>query len=159
MNVTQIPAGPGKSLRKGITLIELFQMFPDNASAERWLEDSRWGKEGPECPRCETRDRVKETPNRKPAANWCGKCRRHFDVRTNTVMTDTKIPYQKWVIAIYLHASNTNGVSAMKLRRDLGVTYKSSWHLSHRVRASMSDVNMKFTGPVEVNETFIGGKE
>ena len=106
-------------------------MSPDSASAEQWLKNSRWGKDGAECPRCQTRDRVKENPNRKPAAYWCGKCCRHFNVRTDTVMADTKIPYQKWVIAIYLQASNTKGVSAMKLRRGLGVTYKSSWHLSH----------------------------
>ncbi len=159
MHNMQAYSGPGQSYRKGITLVELFQKFPDDRTAEQWLEHSRWGDDGAECPRCESRDRVKETPNRKPAAYWCGKCRKHFNVRTDTVMAETKIPYQKWVIAMYLHASSLKGVSSMKLHRDLGITQKSAWYLSHRVRESMIDMDVKFDGPVEVDESYFGGKE
>ncbi len=156
---THTYSGPGKSYRTGITLIELFQMFPNNSTAEQWLENSRWGKDGVECPRCESRDRVKETPNRKPAAYWCGKCRRHFNVRTKTILADTKISYQKWVIAMYLHASSLKGVSSMKLHRDLGITQTSAWHLSHRLREAMMSMQVMFEGPVEVDETYVGGLE
>lgn len=134
-------------------------MIPNNDAAEAWIEYFRWGEEGAECPRCQTRDRVKEAPRRTPAAYWCGGCRRHFNVRTMTVMTDSKLSYRKWVIAIYLYASSSKGVSAMMLRNRLGITYKTAWSMAHKIREAMIQGSMLFAGPVEVDETYIGGKE
>ena len=150
---------PGKNYREGMTLVQLLQMFPDDKTAERWLEQSRWGDKGPECPRCKTRKKITEATNRKPVAYWCGLCRKRFNVRTNTVMQASKIPYQKWVIAMYLYVSNLKGVSSMKIHRDLGITQKSAWFMQHRLREAMISVNIEFEGPVEVDETYIGGKE
>lgn len=116
------PGGPGCSYRRAVMLTALFQMFPDNAFSERWLEESRWGKDGAECPRCESRDRVKESPRRTPAAYRWGACRKRFTIRADTVMAGTKIPYQKRVIAMYLSSSSLDGVSSLKLHRDLGIT-------------------------------------
>ncbi len=152
-------SGPGKSYREGITLIKLFQLFPDDETAERWLENRRWGKDGPKCPRCESRDRVNECPNRKPASYWCGACRQRFNVRTKTALEGSKISYQKWVIAMYLHASSLKGVSSMKLHRDIGITQKSAWFMSHRLREGMSSIQKNFIGPVEIDESYFGGKE
>ena len=159
MNKLQSPSGPDRSYRKGITLIKLFQIVPDSATAERWLEQSRWGKDGAECPKCESSDRVKEAPNVKPAAYWCGRCRKQFNVHTYSVMAEIKIPYQKWVIAMYLHVSSPNGVLRMKPHRKLGISQKSAWHLSHRVRESMIAIAVKFDGPVGIDESYFGGKE
>ncbi|MDE2828425.1 MAG: IS1595 family transposase [Bacteroidota bacterium] len=142
-----------------MTLIELFEMFPDDATAEKWLEYCRWGKEGAECPRCKSRERVKETPNRRPAAYWCGACRRHFNVRTDTVMYRSNISLQKWVLAIYLHIKSRKGVSSMKLHRDIGITQKSAWFQLQRIRESKLLNEKLFFGPVEADETYVGGKE
>jgi len=149
---------PGKNHREGISLIELFKMFPDNATAEKWLEKSRWGNKGPVCPRCSCGGKVTEAKNRKPMPYWCGTCRKRFSVKTGTVMQSSKISYQNWVIAMYMYVCNLKGVSSMKLHRDLGITQKSSWFLAHRLREAMISVNVEFEGPVEVDETGIGGK-
>ena len=74
-------------------------------------------------------------------------------------MADSKLGYQKWAIAIYLVTTSLKGVSSMKLHRDLGITQKSAWHLAHRIRQAWADNTETFEGPVEADETFIGGKE
>ena len=63
-----------------------------------------------------------------------GACRKHFSVRTGTVMERSKIPLQKWVVGIFLHLSSLKGVSSMKLHRDLKITQKSAWFMLHRIR-------------------------
>ncbi len=152
---------PGKHYREGISLIELFQRFPDNEAAETWFETQRWGKdlEDLHCPRCGSYARVKLTPSGKPSRFWCGECRKNFSVRTESIMEESRLPLQKWVIAIYLHASSLKGVSSMKLHRDLKITQKTAWFLAHRIREAFSPVEEAFEGPVEADETYIGGKE
>ncbi len=133
-------------------------MFPDNETSEKWLEQKRWGDKGPVCPRCKCGGKVTEAKNRKPMPYWCGTCRNRFSVKTGTVMQSSKISYQNWVIAMYMYVCNLKGVSSMKLHRDLGITQKSAWFLVHRLREAMISVNVEFEGPVEVDETGIGGK-
>ena len=72
-------------------------------------------------------------------------------------MHRSKLPLQKWVIAIYLSTTNLKGVSSMKLHRDLGITQKSAWHLAHRIRETWQENGGLFSGPTEVDETFVGG--
>ncbi len=86
-------------------------------------------------------------------------CAKRFSVRTGTPMQASNVGYKKWAIAIYLLTTNLKGVSSMKLHRDLEITQKSAWHLSHRIREAMKRKQSPFSGPVEVDETFIGGKE
>ena len=89
----------------------------------------------------------------------CKDCRKHFSVRTGTVMQSTKMGYQAWAVAIYLFTTGIKGVSSMKLHRDLGITQKSAWFMAHRLRLASEDSVGQFTGPAEVDETYIGGKE
>ena len=151
---------PGKNFRKGISIIELFDMFPDDATAEHWFETQRWGanNEGRCCPRCGGFS-VLPVPSGKPMPYWCGDCRRNFSVRIGTVMEKTKISYQKWAIAIYLWATSLKGVSSMKLHRDLKITQKSAWHLAQRLREAWVDKGNDMAGPIEVDESYFGGKE
>ncbi|WP_419854310.1 IS1595 family transposase [Candidatus Poriferisodalis sp.] len=151
---------PGKSFRKGISLIEIVEMFPDDETAERWFEEQRWGKAGEPhcCPLCGSKDRLNATKSGKPLPYWCGSCRRHFSVRSGTVMHRSKIPLRKWAIAIYLWATSLKGVSSMKLHRDLDITQKSAYFLAQRLREAWSDMGGDMAGPVEVDETFVGGK-
>ena len=74
-------------------------------------------------------------------------------------MHDSKLPLSKWAIALYLCSTNLKGVSSVKLHRDLGITQKSAWYMAHRIREAFDDATQTFSGPVEVDETYIGGKE
>ena len=152
---------PGRSSRKGISLIELFQMFPDDDSSERWFEECRWGKARvpDECPMCGATDKLHQVKSRKPLPYRCGSCRRYFSVKTSSVMHRSKIPFQKWAIAVYLWSTSLKGVSSMKLHRDLNIRQATAWFMAHRLREAWDTKGDIFFGPMEVDETFIGGKE
>ena len=149
--------GPGRAEREGISIIELFQRFPDNEAAELWFEQQRWPN-GITCPRCNSK-RYSVIASRKPMPYRCKDCRKHFSVRYGTVMQDSNLGLQKWVIAIYMMTVGIKGTSSMRLHRDLKMTQSTAWHLMQRIRQSFVDAGNPFHGPVEVDETFIGGKE
>ena len=147
---------PGKNYRKGITISSLLCMFPDNSTAEKWFEEKRWPS-GVCCPHCGS---VSVGRVKHPTMPYrCRDCRKHFSAKTGTVMQGSNISYQSWIIAIYLFTTGIKGTSSMKLHRDLGITQKSAWYMSHRLRQAFEGQDAPFTGPVEVDETFIGGKE
>lgn len=85
--------------------------------------------------------------------------KKHFSVKTNSMMHGSKIGYQKWAIAIYLMPTELKGVSSMKLHRDLGITQKSAWHMAHRIRKACGEISETFCNHVEVDGTYVGGKE
>ena len=150
-------SGPGKHYRKGISIIEAVDMFPDDETAEAWFAGVRW-PDGAACPRCGS-DNV-QNPTTHPTMPYrCRPCRKFFSVRTGTVMEDSKLGYRVWALAIYLMDTGIKGVSSMKLRRDLGIAQSSAWHLAHRIRESWEKSPQSFAGPIEVDETYIGGKE
>ena len=150
---------PGKAFRQGLSLVQITRMFPDNETAEQWFIQTRW-PDGPRCPHCDS-DRVQHPITHKAMTHRCkaNGCRKRFSVKTGTVMADSNLGYQDWAIAIYLMTTNLKGVSSMKLRRDLDRTQKTAWHLAQRLREAYKGEGVAFTGPVEVDETYIGGKE
>ena len=149
---------PGKHFRQGMTLIEAMRMFADNAAAEAWFVKVRWPT-GPACPYCGSVN-VLSGAKHKTMPYRCREkeCRKRFSVRTGTVMEASNIPYQKWALAVYLFMTSLKSVSSMKLHRDLGVTQKTAWHLAHRLRKAFESESGLFAGPVEVDETYMGGK-
>ena len=150
---------PGKAYRKGISLLDLFEMFPDEQAAQDWFEGIRWPEGQRTCPRC-TSTKTNPVPSAKPMPHWCSDCRSYFSVKVGTVMEASRIPLRKWAIAFYLFATSLKGVSSMKLHRDLKITQKAAWYMAHRIRASLADESTgEFAGPVEADETYIGGKE
>ena len=154
-----IQKGSGRCYREGVSLIDLFAKFPDEKAAESWFEKERWGQTGIYCPHCGILDKVSEAPGRLPVPYCCGNCRQRFSVRTGSVMARSHIPLQKWAIAVYLHLSSLKGVSSMKLHRDLKITQKSAWFMLHRIRQAYNVNPRLMNGPVEVDETYIGGRE
>ena len=128
---------PGKAFRAGVSLIELFEMFPDNATAEAWFAEHRWPNRKPICPHC-GHDDVQVGAAHASQRYRCRhrECGRRFSVKIGTVMEGSNINYQKWAIAIYLIVTFLKGVSSMKLHRDLRITQKSAWHMAHRIRAA-----------------------
>ena len=147
---------PGKPFRKGLSLLKLTRLFPDDESAEKWLIQARWPK-GVRCPKCES-DNIQERATRKPQPFRCRACRKDFSVKTDTLMHNSPLGCRIWVLAIYLMTTSLKGVSSMKLHRDLGITQKSAWYLEHRIRATFADANGEFSGPVEIDEAYLGGK-
>ena len=149
--------GPGKAHREGLTIIQLLKMFPDDAAAEKWFEEQRW-PEGRFCPDCGSVNTV-TVKSRKPMPYRCRDCRGHFSVRKGTVMQSSKIGLQKWGIALYMMTTGIKGTSSMKLYREIGIRQGTAWFLMQRIREGFMEGQHKpFPGPVEADETFIGGK-
>ena len=149
-------SGPGKAHREGISLIELGDMFPDEATATAWFESRVWPN-GRHCPRCGCVETSK-TPGNMPY--WCSGCRRRFSVRVGTAMERSKVPLRKWAVAIYLEMTSLKGISSMKLHRELKVTQRTAWFMLHRIREAWNaECEGLFAGPVEVDETYFGGRE
>jgi len=148
---------PGKSFRKGITVLELAEQFPDEESARVWFEEKFW--QGVRCcPRCQSQNTVESSHAQMPY--WCTDCRKYFSVRTGTLLEASKVSLRKWVWAIYLHLTNLKGVSSMKLHRDIGVSQPTAWYMLQRIRkAFVDDDEPPFDGPVELDESYFGGKE
>ncbi|MDE0307841.1 MAG: IS1595 family transposase [Albidovulum sp.] len=149
--------GPGKSHRQGMTLIDAMRKFSSEEAAEKWFSDERW-PDSIECPRCGSR-RIQEKTTHPTMPHRCRDCRKFFSVKTGSVMEGSNLTCQTWAIAIYLLATSLKSVSSMKLRRDLGITQKSAWHLAHRIRETFAEPEPpSYEGPVEVDETYMGGK-
>ena len=158
MTIANRHKAPGKSSRKGLSLRQVFDKFGNELDAEAWFIRQRW-PDGIACPHCGSKDRIQPRKSRKPMPFYCGDCRKYFSVRTGTVLRESKISLSNWAIALYLYSTNLKGVSSMKLHRDLGISQKSAWFLAHRIREAWDIVGAQFTGPVEVDETYVGGKE
>jgi transposase-like protein len=137
--------------------------FQDSEKAREWLEMQRW-PDGPYCTHCGSFS-VTELKGRahRPGVYQCNDCRQQFTVTTGSVMERSKIPLNKWLLAMHLMASSKKGYSAHQLHRTLGITYQSAWFLAHRIREAMAnDVSGPLGGEgktVEVDETYFGQLE
>ena len=147
-----------KTQRKKISAIELFEMFPDEAAARKWFEETRWPNKERYCPRCGSMDGIKEVPNTKPMPYWCSGCRSYFSVKTGTAMEKSNLPLRKWVIALYLMTTNLKGVSSTRLGSELKIRQSTAWFMAHRIRTAWEKGFPLFAGPVEVDESYFGGK-
>ena len=152
---------PGKSHREGISLFELFEMFPDEETAVKWFEAQRWGEDGSDhyCPRCGSYD-VAHVKSEKPMRWRCRSCRTYHSVRTNTPLENSNVPLRKWAIAIYRMLTSLKSVASTKLRRDIKVTQSTAWFMMHRLRQAWANdkYGEHYDGPVEVDETYVGGE-
>ena len=147
---------PGKAHREGLTLVQLMDMFPDEAAATEWFESVIW-PDGRHCPKCGSKRTREASHARMPY--WCSDCRSYFSVRTGTAIARSNVPLRKWAIAIYLCLTSLKSVSSMKLHRDIGVSQPTAWFMLHRIREAWADKgDDQFDGPVEVDESYFGGK-
>ena len=140
--------------------------FQDPEKAREYPETQRW-PHGPSCPHCGNADPEKITSLKGKAhragLHQCNECREQFTVTVGTVMERSKIPLNKWLLAMHLLGSSKKGMSAHQLHRMLGITYQSAWFLCHRIREAMTDRNRGPMGgsgkTVEADETYIGRLE
>ena len=135
--------------------MELMHMFPNEEAATTWFETVIWD-DNRACGHCgSTRTR---NASHKKMPYWCSDCRSYFSVRTGTPMARSKVPLQKWVIALYLCLTSLKSISSMKLHRDIGVSQPTAWFMLHRIREAWAGRRGgPFDGPVEVDETYVGG--
>ena len=150
---------PGKHYRKGIGIANVIRMFSTEKKAYDWLASYIWPN-GPVCPFCGTGN-VQAGIKHAEMTHRCRECSRKpmFTLKTKTIMARSKLDYQTWAISAYLLVTNIKGISSMKLRRELGITQKSAWHLLHRLRKAFEVGTFTFEGPVEADETYMGGLE
>lgn len=151
------PYAPGKAFRKGMSHKKVIKYFDDEARAEAWFVAQRW-PDGITCPFCSSED-VKKRPSRKPQPYYCRGCRKLFSVKTKTVMHGSKLPLSTWAEAYYVVATNINGQSSMWVHREMEISQKTAWFLLHRIREGMDFQGDVFSGPVEADETYMGGLE
>lgn len=147
-------------MQNSMCIFNFFKIIPDELSANLYLESKRWGEQVC-CHHCNSL-RVVSCKNRLPMPYRCMDCRRHFSVRTGTILEESRLPLQKWLMAIYLMTTTRKGISSIQMAKELGVTQKTAWFLAQRIREAWSlsiSLDGKLDGNVEVDETFIGGKE
>lgn len=135
--------------------------FHNEEAAYAYVEARIWPN-GPVCPHCGGVGRISKMQGKstRVGAYKCYQCRKPFTVKIGTIFEDSKVPMRIWLQAMYLIAGSKKGISSNQLHRILGVTLKTAWFMSHRIREAMrSDDTSVFGGNggvVEVDETFIG---
>lgn len=138
-----------------MTLVDLHTLFSTEEKCREFLVRLRWPK-GVTCPRCQ-HEAVSVLRNQGKFE--CAKCEYQFSATSGTIFHDSRLPLEKWFLAVLLTVEAKKGVSANQLKRMIGVSYKTAWYLSHRIRAAMKDADSGLlSGIVEVDETWIGGK-
>lgn len=138
------------------TLVEAIRYFSDEQVCIDFVAGLRW-ENGPECPKCGHGEAYWLAARKvwKCKAKGCAK---QYSVKVGTIFEDSPIKLDKWLCAIWLIANSKNGISSHELGRSIGVTQKSAWFMLHRIRLAMQTGSFdKFSGSVEVDETFIGG--
>lgn len=142
-------------MKNDISVFEFLKKFPDEDTCEKYIIAARFPT-GVYCPHCgnhriyrlETQKRFK-----------CGSCRKQFTVRTGSVLAESKVPLQKWLMTAWIMTSHPKGLSSIQLAKTLGVTQKTAWFLAHRIREAFTQSGSLLSGIVEIDETYIGGKE
>lgn len=137
------------------TLAEFIANFSTEDACLRHFEAIRF-KNGAYCPHC-AYGKVHRYKDGKRFR--CAGCKRDFTLKTGTVFGESKIPMQKWFIAIYLLTTSPKGISSIQLAKQVGVTQKTAWFMDHRIRKAMKQGVDLLSGTVEVDETYVGGKE
>lgn len=145
------------TLRQFDTLIQMMSAFPDEQSAVDHFTAIGW-KNGAFCPRCES-TKVYHFSDKR--THKCGDCRQRFSIKVGTIFEDSKIGLRSWMMAIWLITSHKKGIASTQLAKDLGVTQKTAWFMTQRLRHAIrtQSFNRPLDGEIEADETYIGGKE
>lgn len=138
------------------SLFDLMKAFPDEQACIDHLRSIRWAK-GEFCPHCGY-DKLYEFGDKRTFK--CAACRQRFSIKVGTIFEDSKLPLQKWFMAIWLITNHPKGIASTTLAKDLDITQKSAWFVLHRLRhaARTKSFNAPLKGEVEVDETYVGGK-
>jgi transposase-like protein/Zn ribbon nucleic-acid-binding protein len=153
---------------KDLTLDQINQRFADDNTAREYIESLLWPN-GAVCPHCQNKDqnriwKIKSNAEKKIRAGLhrCAECNKEFTVTVGTIFEDSHIPLRKWLIAFYMICSSKKGISSLQLQRNLGLgSYRTALFMTHRIRHAIQDPAFaeKLSGTVEVDETYVGGKQ
>ncbi len=139
-------------------LYDLRQYFKNETVCREYLERFRWDG-NPVCPFCYS-DKPYKLGDGKTYKCSNKDCKKKFTATVGTIFENTKIPLSKWFVAMYLITAHKKGISSLQLHRDIGVTQKTAWFINHRIREMLKKNSPNLlSGMVEVDETYIGGKE
>jgi transposase-like protein len=142
----------------GMSFYDIVAEIPDEKSAEKYFAALRWPN-GVHCPKCGSPEVIRGKQKKRKRQLWyCRPCKHMFSVTSGTVMESTKIPLRKWILGYHIMGGSKKGVSCRQLARMLHVTPKTAWHLCHRIRETMGMDIEPFTGIVETDESYFGGK-
>lgn len=139
-----------------LSLFQLMKRYPTVDSAVRYFEQIRWNG-SPVCTKCDQAEKI--TAQKKVGTYWCGSCRAYFTVFTNTPLERNKIDARKWLLAAYLVLTARKGISSYQLSKELGIRQATAWYMMHRLRRACEADASLLSGIVEIDETYIGGKE
>ena len=141
-----------------ISTFEFLDMIPDAEAARLYLEDRRWHG-SPSCPLCGAFEKITARTGKRIGYYRCHDCAGEFTVRTGTIFERSHVPLNKWVYTMYLVVTARKGISSLQLSKEIGVTQKTAWFMLGRLREAVGDDDDTLSGIVEVDETYIGGKE
>ena len=141
-----------------ISVVELLKRISTEHKAVKWVESVVWEGGKPVCPHCGGMDNISNAKSKK-WTYWHKDCRKHFTVKTGSMMHGSKITTQNWVMAIYFVMTSRKSVSSLQLSKELGIQQRSAWYMLHRIREACQQGEFKLSAVVEVDETYIGGKE
>ena len=142
--------------REGVSLFTLSMLYDNEDKARCYFEDRLW-KDGRICGHCKSSATgLSKHPNQPYMCYSCGK---RFSVRTGTLMRKSNLQYRTWLYALYIITTRGKGISSYHLAREIDVTQKTAWFLLHRLREAFIDSGELFDTPVEIDQTFFGGKQ
>jgi transposase-like protein len=141
--------------RSTISTFQLFEKFPDEPTARKYLESRLW-KDGTTCPKCRTTERIGTRAN---GFYRCHVCKIDFTVRTGTIFERSHVPLHKWIYAMYLLVTARKGISSLQLGKEIGITQKSAWFVLQRLREACGNDLAMLKGIVQIDEVYFGGKE
>ena len=140
-----------------IGIVELAKMYSTEHKARKYFEELRWGKK-PVCVRCGCFEKITKQ-KKHPGRYWCGDCRQYFTAFTDTPFECAKVKPQQWIMAAYLLMTARKGISSLQLSKELSVSQPTAWYILHRLRLACGDGMEALSGAVEVDETYLGGRE
>src|SRR3990167_66071 len=141
-----------------VSTFEFFNPLLNEETARQYLELRLWA-DGPICPECKSGARITSRKVARKGYYLCNACKVEFTIRTATIFERSHIPLHKWVYAMYLVVTARKGISSMQLSKELSVTQKSAWFMLHRLREACGGNFKKLKGIIEIDETYVGGKE
>lgn len=144
-------------MKKLMSISDFYKRFPTEQDCIDFVVQERWNGT-PKCTHC---GYSKHYTVKGSMGFKCASCRKRFSVRHGTIMEGSKLPLQMWLLAIYLMTTARKGISSVQLAKELGVTQKTAWFMANRIREACTDTETGglLGGEVEVDETYIGGKE
>ena len=141
-----------------ISAFEFFKIFPDKETAQTYLEQQRW-EDHIVCPLCGCDSKITKRGGKRKGYYRCRDCKDEFTVRTATIFERSHVPLNKWLYAMYLVVTARKGISSLQLSKELSVRQSTAWFMLGRLREACKDEKGTLKGIVEVDETYIGGKE